>query len=205
MVRTMSKFGYFLVAAAILGGLATSSSAKSRAADKAGQHPAGNLTEATESIPDEFTGALIGSLEQRGFQVSVGFATETGNATYVGLSANDAAIMGGVPNGTLLDTELKGSADVYAPVDKPDKFSKFFVHFFASDCAVLEGLSSDCEADPVSGGSKCCTRISGMSTIGDPVLQGMIMISLRNYISPETQSGPDSSRLLTPRIITFKP
>ena len=40
-------------------------------------------------------------------------ATETGNATYVGLSANDVSIMGGVTDGTVIDTDLKGSADVY--------------------------------------------------------------------------------------------
>lgn len=50
-------------------------------------------------------------------------ATETGNATYVGLSANDASMMAGIAN--VLDTDfkdsegnvikgLKGSADSYA-------------------------------------------------------------------------------------------
>ena len=42
-----------------------------------------------------------------------------------------------------------------------------------------------------------------MSTIGDPELQGMVMLSLRDYIAQETESGPDSSKLLTPRILTF--
>ncbi len=130
-------------------------------------------------------------------------ATETGNAIYVGLSANDASIMGGVPDGTLLDTELKGSADAYAPGDNPGKFSKFFVHYFSTDCAALVDVSSDCELDPDSEGSKCCTQISGMSTIGDPALQGMLMISLRDYIAKGTESGPDSSQLLTPRILMF--
>ncbi len=126
------------------------------------------------------------------YAVVATLATETGNATYVGLSANDASIMGGVPNGTLLDTQLKGSADVYAST--VDSTGKFFVRYFTDDCDVLED---------VPGGWENCTEISGMSTQGDPALQGMIIISLRNYIAPGTTSGPDASELLTPRILTF--
>lgn len=54
-----------------------------------------------------------------------------------------------------------------------------------------------------SAGSRNCTKISGMSTQGDPALQDMIIISLRNYIAPGTSSGPDAAELLTPRILTF--
>lgn len=126
------------------------------------------------------------------YAVVATLATETDNAVYVGLSANDASIMGGVPNGTLLDTQLKGSADVYAStVANTDKF---FVRYFTDNCAALED---------VPGGMENCTEISGMSTQGDPALQGMIIISLRNYIAPGTTSGPDPSKLLTPRILTF--
>jgi hypothetical protein len=125
-------------------------------------------------------------------------ATETGNATYVGLSANDASIMGGVPNATILDTDLKGSAEGYT--DTLDNASKFFVHYFTTDCSILGSVLEN-----VPGGMKNCTEISGMSTDGDPALQGMIMISLRDYIAPGTQRGPDSSQLLTPRILTFTP
>ena len=126
------------------------------------------------------------------YAVVATLATETNNAIYVGLSANDASIMGGVPNGTLLDTQLKGSADVYAST--VDNTEKFFVRYFTTDCNVLAN---------VPGGVENCTEISGMSTQGDPELQGMIIISLRNYIAPGTTSGPDSSKLLTPRILTF--
>jgi hypothetical protein len=126
------------------------------------------------------------------YAVVATLATETDNAIYVGLSANDASIMGGVPNGTLLDTQLKGSADVYASTVA--NTGKFFVRYFTDDCDVLEN---------VPGWPDNCTEISGMSTQGDPALQGMIIISLRNYIAPGTTSGPDSSKLLTPRILTF--
>jgi hypothetical protein len=126
------------------------------------------------------------------YAVVATLATETDNAIYVGLSANDASIMGGVPYGTLLDTQLKGSANVYAStVANTDKF---FVRYFTDNCAALEN---------VPGGMENCTEISGMSTQGDPALQGMIIISLRNYIAPGTTSGPNPSELLTPRILTF--
>ncbi len=130
-------------------------------------------------------------------------ATETGNATYVGLSANDASIMGGVQDGTVIDTDLKGSADAYAPAGNPGKFGKFFVHYFSTDCAALVDVTGDCELYPESRGSKCCTEISGLSTQGDPALQGMITISLRDYIAPGTQRGPDSNKVLRPRVLTF--
>ena len=119
-------------------------------------------------------------------------ATETDNAVYVGLSANDAAILGGVPDATLLDTQLKGSADVYASTVA--NTGKFFVRYFTENCDVLAN---------VPGGLDNCTEISGMSDQGDPDLQGMIIISLRNYIKPDETSGPDSSLLLNPRILTF--
>jgi hypothetical protein len=77
------------------------------------------------------------------------------------------------------------------------------VHYFSTDCAALEGVSGDCELYPGSGASKCCTEISGLSTQGDPALQGMITISLRDYIAPGTQRGPDSAKVLRPRVLTF--
>jgi len=123
-------------------------------------------------------------------------ATATGNAIYVGLSANDASIMGGVPDGTLLDTQLEGSADFYAaPEDPPGIYGMFFVRYFAKDCSILP--------DEPGGMRENCTELHGMSTQGDPELQGKIMISLRDYIAKGTVSGPDSTLLLTPRILMF--
>jgi len=70
----------------------------------------------------------------------------------------------------------------------------FFVHYFTKDCDVFNNFH---------GAKKNCTEIHGMSTQGDPELQGKIMISLRDYIAPGTVSGPDSNLLLTPRILMF--
>jgi len=130
-------------------------------------------------------------------------ATETGNATYVGLSANDASMMGGVAN--VLDTDskdsegnviikgLKGSADSYATT--VNNTGKFFVHYFTKDCAVLKD---------VPGAMESCSPTDGVQpAIGDPALRGMFIIALRDYIALGTQRGPDPSKLLTPRILTF--
>ncbi len=125
-------------------------------------------------------------------------ATETGNATYVGLSANDASMMAGVTN--VLDTDvdgpnglikgLKGSADSYGV----ENAGKFFVHYFTKDCAVLK--------DP--GWIDNCSSTRGVQpAIGDPALRGKFIIALRDYIATGTQRGPDPSKLLTPRILIF--
>lgn len=127
-------------------------------------------------------------------------ATETGNATYVGLSANDASMMAGVTN--VMDTDvtgpdgpikgLKGSANSYGV----ENSGKFFVHFFTKDCAVLkDSVLID----------NCSPTLEVQPAIGDPALQGKFIIALRDYIASETARGPDTTKLLTPRILTFRP
>lgn len=130
-------------------------------------------------------------------------ATETGNATYVGLSANDASMMAGVANA--LDSDLtgpdgiikglKGSADGFAAT--VDNTGKLFVHYFAMDCSVLA---------PVPGGTDSCSPTSPVDpAIGDPSLYGKFIIALRDYIAPGTHSGPDPDKLVTPRLLMFTP
>lgn len=138
------------------------------------------------------------------FAVVGSLATETGNATYVGLSANDLSMMAGVANaldtdltdqhGNVLIKGLRGSADSYHETVK--NTDKLFVYYFAWDCSVL--------AD-VDGGEYCATIPVDLlpSTVGDPALRGTFTVGLRNYIAEGTQRGPDSGLLLTPRIFTF--
>jgi len=133
-------------------------------------------------------------------------ATETDNATYVGLSANDASMMVGVTN--ILDSDitiddkvikgLKGSAGGYA--GNVNNVSKFFVHYFTrtGNCDALKDALKN-----VPGGTENCTEITPASDQGDPTLRDMFIISLRDYIAPGTERGPDTSNLLTPRILTF--
>ena len=130
-------------------------------------------------------------------------ATQTGNATYVGLSVNDAATLFTPAN--LLDTMLKGSANGYATTVK--NAGKFFVHYYTRNCGVLE---------PMLGKDRLpldCTPITDqmvppqrdITALGDPALHGMFQVGIRDYIVPGTERGADTSKLLRPRILTFHP
>ena len=125
-------------------------------------------------------------------------ATETGNATYVGLSINDASTASSPANA--LDTGLKGSADAYASAVK--NTGKFFVHYYTRDCAPLKDLLVK---------PQDCTQLTDQivplrtdtSAVGHPALKGMFLVALRDYIVPGTERGADPSKLLPPRILTF--
>jgi hypothetical protein len=124
-------------------------------------------------------------------------ATETGNATFVGLSVNDASTFYG-PTGAS-DATLKGSANGYTGVTNTDKF---FVHYLTRDCAALESVLDRAQ--------DCTSITEGMlppkaatTALGDPTLHGMFMPILRNYIVPGTTVGPDYANLLRPRVLTF--
>jgi hypothetical protein len=125
-------------------------------------------------------------------------ATETDNATYVGLSINDASTFSSPVN--VLDTGLKGSADGYAST--VNNTGKFFVHYFTRDCAPLE---------PLLAKPQDCSQLtdqdvpprSDTSALGSPALRGRFMVALRDYIVPGTERGADYSMLLPPRIIAF--
>lgn len=125
-------------------------------------------------------------------------ATETGNATYVGLSVNEASRHFS-PTG-VTDATLKGSANGYAGA--VEHVDKFYVHYFTRDCRVLEGLPglpascTDITPDMV-------PRKEDTTVDGHPALRGMFWPGLREYIAPGTAHGPDTSRLLRPRILTF--
>jgi hypothetical protein len=111
--------------------------------------------------------------------------TRTNNATYVGLGLTATVRMLGFDN--LSEFELADTANVYASaVDHTDKF---FVYYFTRDCSGLDALTdghcleiSDndlplCE-DPA---SPSCNRLS---------------ISIRNYMPPGSQHGPDDNFIL---------
>ena len=128
-------------------------------------------------------------------------ATQTGNATYVGLSVNDSATFYTPSN--VLDTTLKGSAESYANTVK--NTGKLFVHYYTRDCAPLESLLGkdrlrlDCT--PIT--PDMVPKRGTPGALGDPSLQGMFGLSIRDYIAPGTERGPDSSKLLRPRILAF--
>jgi hypothetical protein len=125
-------------------------------------------------------------------------ATETGNATYVGLSVNDASLLKGVLN--IPDTRLKGSADSYDYVVEAEKLEKFFIHFFARDCEaiahVTDGACTTITADmvPLAGDDKA---------LGDPELHGKFSAAVRAYVAVGSERGPDPRLQLRPRILSF--
>jgi hypothetical protein len=126
-------------------------------------------------------------------------ATETGNATYVGLSINDASTFSSPAN--VLDTGLEGSADRYAPTVK--NTGKFFVHYYARDCAPLKKLLGDRPQDCTALTKQIVPRRTDTSAVGHPALRGKFMVALRDYVVPGTERGADPSKLLPPRILTF--
>ena len=126
-------------------------------------------------------------------------ATETDNATYVGLSVNDASLLKGALN--VDDTKLKGSASSYhSEVPNPATLQKFFVHFFARDCAAIADLTD----------GECTTVTTDMIPLadddeapGDRDLHGMFSIAVRAYVKRGSERGPDPTKQLPPRRLTF--
>ena len=128
-------------------------------------------------------------------------ATETGNATYVGLSVNDASLLKGALN--VEGTTLKGSASgYYSEVPSPVPLEKFFVHFFTRDCAAIADLTD----------GACTTITTDMIPLagddkapGDADLHGMFSMAVRAYVSPESERGrgPDPQLQLPPHALTF--
>jgi hypothetical protein len=126
-------------------------------------------------------------------------ATETGNATYVGLSVNDASLLKGAFN--VDHRKLKGSADSYhSEVAKPATLNNFFVHFFARDCDAIADLTY----------GECTTVTPDMiplagdySAPGDRELHGWFSMAVRSYVKPGSERGPDPSKQLAPHALTF--
>ncbi len=126
-------------------------------------------------------------------------ATETGNATYVGLSVNDASLLKGAFN--IDHTKLKGSAGSYhSEVANPATLNKFFVHFFARDCDAIADLTY----------GECTTVTPDMipldgdySAPGDRELHGKFSMAVRSYVKPGSERGPDPDKQLAPHALTF--
>jgi hypothetical protein len=109
--------------------------------------------------------------------------TQTGNATYNGLSVNDASLLKGVAN--VPDYDLEGSAGGYAGTVA--NHDKFFVHFLARDCDAIEGLT-DGACTTIT--EKMVPPITDVSAPGDPHLHGFFTAGIRSYVKPGTERGP---------------
>ncbi|MFO7532482.1 MAG: hypothetical protein R6W93_08460 [Candidatus Limnocylindrales bacterium] len=125
-------------------------------------------------------------------------ATETGNATYVGLGVNDASTFLS-PTG-VTDSQLKGSALGYGSA--VNHAEKFFVHYYSRTCtdlANVPGYPDSCT--PLT--PEMVPRTGTPDAMGHPALLGMFWPGLRDYMLPDSEHGPDTSKLLRPRILTF--
>lgn len=101
-------------------------------------------------------------------------ATETGNATYVGLSVNWLAVLEGVVN--VSDSDLQGTALRYFPFVRHP--GKFYVQYFARDCT----------------GIRNCQQITEQMVPKGNVVK----VIQRNYVVPGSARGPDPTKVLNP-------
>jgi hypothetical protein len=115
-------------------------------------------------------------------------ATETGNATYVGLSVNDLERLKGSAN--IGDDELRGSAATVADLLPDIDLDPYFVHYLTRDCAAIADLTD----------GHCTALPDELVPAGVPVA-----FALRSYVRPGTERGPDPSKLLPIRVIRLAP
>jgi hypothetical protein len=118
------------------------------------------------------------------YAVAGTLGTETGNATYVGLSINKTSQFAGVKN--LSDTVLAGTASGYA--GEVNNSGKFYLYYFTRDCSGLEDLTD----------GNCFQIEDTIIAPGDHMV-----LAVRDYLRPGTQRGPDSSLVLLSRGITL--
>jgi hypothetical protein len=98
--------------------------------------------------------------------------------------------------GNIDNTQLAGSAGSYGVADPAFDPNKFFVQYFTRDCTGLEALTGDhCFSIPETMLPYCA----------DPadLSCNLLGLSVREYIRPGTQRGPDAAKLLPPVVITL--
>jgi len=118
------------------------------------------------------------------YAVAGTLGTETGNATYVGFGINQKSKLKGVAN--LFDEKLKGTANGYA--GKVSNTGKFYLYYFTRDCSGLGGLTDG-----------HCVSLKDYIPQND-----QFVFSVRDYIKPDTQRGPDSSLVLPSMVIKLQ-
>jgi hypothetical protein len=133
-------------------------------------------------LPDDRVYAVVGAL-----------GTRTGNATYVGLGLNSSATQEGFAN--IEDDTLAGTADGY---DVPNH-ARFFVQYFARDCK-HENLET------LTAGSHCYSVGDQLPDCADPADMScaMLVLSMRNYLLPDSRRGPLPELTLSPLVIPLQ-
>lgn len=128
---------------------------------------------------------------QRVYAAVGALSTETGNATYVGLGITASKRKLGIDN--VSGSDLLGSANDYWSVPDHDKF---FVYYFARDCTTLAPWASQ----------HCRSIAESDLPDYDPNDSNpdRLMLSLRDYIFPGSERGPDAEYALVPYVIAVK-
>jgi hypothetical protein len=150
--------------------------------DLVGQHCLGRPMNCLGDGQDTDTYRISPALGIEGGQVIAvlgTLATATGNATYVSLSVNRSAVLTGVANLSHLD--LLGTAAALSGT--VGNTGKFYIYYFARDCAGL---------------ANCLALPESIIPKGEA-----IKIIQRNYIFPGTTRGADARLLLSPLVVTF--
>jgi hypothetical protein len=125
------------------------------------------------------------------YAVAGPLGTETGNATYVGLGLNSSTKKKGFDN--LSQIELKNTANEFAS-GVPTDTAKLFVYYFARSCAGLDAYTSGHCREIPEDEIPVCTDPTGAGC-------DKLTISLRDYIKPGTQRGPDAALTLPPMVL----
>ncbi len=114
--------------------------------------------------------------------------TATGNATYVSLGVNNTRLRLGVKN--VDGTKLVGSVDPawYPGAGNADKF---YVYYFARDCAGLEELTHG-----------FCIAVEDSELVIPPGAPASLVE--RDYMAVGTQRGPDSTLTLPSRVLKLQ-
>jgi len=119
------------------------------------------------------------------YAVAGTLGTETGNATYVGLSINQRSRFKGILN--IANEKLKGSATGYSTgVNNTDKL---FLVYFTRDCSGLEEITDN----------HCVEIPTTLIPEGDS-----FVTAVRDYIRPGTQRGPDSALVLPSKVLQLE-
>lgn len=119
--------------------------------------------------------------------------TQTGNATYVGLGLNSSPRLLGFDNRA--DEDLLNSAGYYA--QSVSHTEKFFVYYFTRNCTGLEQFTDG-----------NCLELSDddLPPCPDPTDPACykLTLSIRDYLPPGSQRGPDPSTILPAWVIPLQ-
>jgi hypothetical protein len=131
-------------------------------------------------LGDDVVYALAGAL-----------GTATGNATYVGVGLNSSLTQLGFDN--IDDSKLANTAQSY---DVPHR-DRFYLQYFARNCEGLEALTDGSHCYTIGDKLPECDDMDDLSC-------AMLVLSVRNYLFPGSQRGPNPELTLSPVLLRLR-